>query len=481
MRLNQYFITDNQSTNVEDFNRHKFNEFTVYNHENLNVSFEETTDVKVLLLGYIINPFVTELSNLKITKQLSKLTTKQAVLEYLEKCSGRFVLLISICNDTFVITDCMALRQVYYYFKDDFTYLSSNEKLLLDTLNLEPEISTEKKALVKDTVFLNIQEHWFLSESNWDNRLKRLAPNQLLNIIYKKTERIPLYNIDTLSYEAVIKESSTILNNSLLAVSKRYKLSVPITSGYDSRLMLAAGLAEGLKMENFIFNREGTYVKRDVASAKELAKEFNLNFKVITTEVLNQDFINDYNKQFIVPRLLQKTQNIQWFKNNLKSKEKINIVGIGGGLLKAFYNEDKFITIDNIIKEVDVDCNNINKKAVSEWLESTTHYAKKYNINLSDLFFLEIRTGLWASKTSLELDYAELEEFSPFNNRYFIYSLLKNTTIDQRKSLRFYKDLLEQTYSGITTISLNPDTWRDIIKKIVFYDSYKKWFHKIKY
>lgn len=477
MRLNQYFITNNTTIKVDGFNKVNCKDFFIYSHKNLSVTLAENKNCNLAILGFIINPFQPNLSNLDITKHITNLGSKNEILSYLEKCSGRFVLLINLNKDTFVVNDFMAQRQVYYYFKDHFTYLSSNEKLLLDTLNLTPEISNKKQNLSNDPVFLNIQEHWFLDLTSWDNRLHQLLPNHILNCKTKITERIPFYNKESLTYNNVVNQSSFIIKKSILAISKRYKLQVPITSGYDSRLMLAACLSENLKMKNFIFNRKGTYVKRDVKTAKILAKKYDLNFNIIDPKQLSEDFISKFKSQFIIPRILQKTQNIQWFKNNKQEEKHINIVGVGGGLLKAFYNQNKFNSAEEIIKEVSVNKNKNNLEAILKWLKTI----KNNRLNKSDLFFLEIRTGLWANKTALELDFAELEEFSPFNNKYFVYSILDNTSIKQRKTLQFYNDLLEQTHLEITSIPLNPKTWRDIIKKIIFYDNYKKWIHKIKY
>jgi len=480
MRLNQYFITDDSSIKVEGFNNVSFNEFTIYSHSNLSINIEESTYSKIALLGFIINPFKPELSNKSIAEELSTLTSKDDILSYIEKCSGRFVLFITNKTETFLVNDFMALRQINYIFKNKFSYISSNEKLLLDTLNLNPKISRHKKALSTNPVFLNVQEHWFLDSTNWDSRIQSVLPNHLLDLKLKKTKRFLNYNIEKTNYSEALKQSTTLLKQSLLAISKRYNVIFPITSGYDSRLMLASALSMNIKMKNFIFNRKGTYIKRDVETAKILAKKYNLDFKIITPKNLQQDFITNFKTQFLVPRILQKTQNIQWFKNQQNTKSAINIVGIGGGLLKAFYNND-FNNVSKIIKEVGVDNNKENNHAITEWVESAEPYAKLNNISLSDLFFLEIRTGLWASKTALELDFAEIEEFSPFNNRYFVYNLLKNTSAQERKSLKFYNDLLEETYKGISEIPLNPKTWRDIVKKAIFYDAYKKWIHKIKY
>ena len=56
--------------------------------------------------------------------------------------------------------------------------------------------------------------------------------------------------------------------------------------------------------------------------------------------------------------------------------------------------------------------------------KSARTYVDKNNLLISDLFYLEVRLGKWGNKMVHEMDFASVEEFTPYNNRYLLFSLL---------------------------------------------------------
>ena len=479
MKINQYFITNDTSISLDatDFGLNKIDDYQVYNHKNLKANRFEYESNALVVLGDIFDSFNPDYSIDEIGEELIKCLTFDELLQHLDKLTGRFVLFVKINEAYYVLSDFFCQRQVYYWLINGKVYASSSPKLILDSLHLKVEMDAEKRTLNTSNYFLKIHEHWLLGETDWDSRLKKLLPNHYLNISQKVIKRIPVFVSKTEDKKRVQEEALTILKNSIEAYSKRYALLLGLTSGYDSRLLLATSYSLRHIIKYFTFSRNDTYVKRDVAIAKRLAKKYSLNYQEIETEDLSQDFITEFESQFIIPRLLDKTKNIQWFKNQ-KLQNTAVVSGNGGALIRSIYNDNSFTNGLSICKTIEYEPSEININALNSWLKSVKEYSAENKLLISDLFYLEIRLGKWGSKMVHEMDISDVEEFSPYNNRYLMYSLLLNYNQEERKTITL--NLLEQSLEGVTTIPFNPKTWKDTIKKIIFYEYYKKWIQRIK-
>lgn len=484
MKRKQYFITNNQEITVsyKGFCKYSVPDYAIFYHQDLDFTSSHIDDQHIVLLGFIINPYEPTHSNQQIVDVLLTHKTQKELFKALELLSGKYVLFYVSKDEQILVTDCFAERQLYYWKKKDAYYISSSDKLLLDILDLTPEVAAPKEQLKESPLFLNIHEHWFLSEEDWDDRFKKLLPNHFLDIKRHETKRLPIFVNSTLDEHSVTQEIQKLLKNTMEAITLRYDaIYLPITAGYDSRLLLTASTDWKEKIKYYIFNTGKTYVVRDVKIAIKLAHYFQLNFKEIKLNELTKGFKKEYANYFIVPRFLSKTRNIAWFKNNIK-KPSINLSG-GGDYLRGFYSEDDFTSIKKILAAIEHEDLPIHTDAIKKWLTSAMPYAKEYNVRISDLFYHELRMGKWASKMYHESDMTAMEYFSPLNNRHMVYSILLNIPESKRHASTspFYRTLMEGMLPDSTKIPFNPKTWRDHIKGMIPYHLIKKQFRLLRY
>jgi hypothetical protein len=479
MKINQYFITNDIEISIEDdaFSVLNIDSFNLFVHKNLKLEHVSDNGNELVILGDVFNPLKPNDTNQIIAKVLVGLKSFDELLKATDKLTGRYVMFTKIRGSYHLLSDFFCQRQAYYWIDDQKLYVSSSDKLLLDCLGLELKMDEVKIKLSRSNYFLKIHEHWLLDEKDWDNRLKKLLPNHSLNISKKIAERIPIYSsrlIDKISFE---EEALVTFKNSILAYSKRYSLILGLTSGYDSRLLMSSSITLNKLIKYFTINRKDTYVKRDVYVARRLAKRYKLNYETIQIENLSEAFRIEFEQQFLVPRVLDKTKNIQWFKN--KNLQNTTIVsGNGGAIIRSIYKETDFENSNTICKALELEPNEYNLNAIDSWLSSARPFAKENGLLISDLFYLEVRLGKWGNKMVHEMDISGVEEFSPYNNRNLMYSILLNYNEEERKTITL--NLLEQSLEGVTEIPFNPKTWKDTVKKIIFYEYYKKLIQKIK-
>ena len=484
MNRKQYFITNDQEITIsnKEFCKYSVPNYSIFCHQDLDFTIASIDDVHIVLLGFIIDPYQPEATNQEITDRLANCTTKTDFFKSLEVFTGKYAVFYSSKECEILMTDFFSERQLYHWKNKEYYYISSSDKLILDTVGLAAKISSEKESLITSALFLNINEHWLLSEEDWDERIKKLIPNHYLDLQQNNTKRLPIFVSNQLDEKEVLDAFKTYLQNVMKAITLRYtSIYFPITAGYDSRLLLAASIQWKAKMNYYIFNSGKTYVLRDVKIAKRIARKFQLPFKEIIVPEMSASFKKEYATHFIVPRFLSKTRNIAWFKNHI-TEPTINISG-GGGNLKGVYNEEKFTSIQAICKEIEYDKLPIHKKALEKWLLKAKPYAEKYNIPLNDLFFQELRMGKWASKMYHEADITSVDYYSPLNSRHIMYMAFLNIPDTRRHmpSSILFKTLMEDMLPGTTKIPFNPKTWRDYVKSMIPYDRIKKQVRLLRY
>jgi len=415
--------------------------------------------IHILLCGYILDPFEPELTNEQILYSLCESSADtQSLIKNLQKYSGRYVLLYKNKTEFVALTDALGLRQLYYFIDEGNTIISSSPKLILEFLNWEPEISEELKNLL-DSEDYKLNESPWLGEYWYDKRVKKIIPNHYLDLIGEQVFRTPLF-IQPLSEEETLDYARTVLTGSLKAVSNRFeRIMQPLTAGWDSRLILSASISLADKIEYYVFiNNPGELRGSDVIIATGLASKLNLNFKIISTVELKKEFLEDYSKICIYPRVLPKTSNIQWHYFENKNKNAVNINGNGGEIVRRFFyyyeRKDGAVDIETLLK-----CRPYNwffKSEVEKWYSETFSYANEYKIGLLDLFYWEQRMGHWHALYQYEQDVA-IEEFSPFNNKNLLLTLLR---IDPDKRIKsnclFCKEIIRELLPEILDEPVNP-------------------------
>ncbi|WP_375239275.1 hypothetical protein [Aurantibacter sp.] len=473
MRLNQYLITNNPSIKIEGFNTQLFNGYTIHSDTSLKTSLSYKLN-NICIIGYIFNPITNENCTKNIADILSNLDNEDAILEYIEQCSGRFLILFKTNNDIKIINDFLGTRRVFYFKENANHYISSCDKLLLGYSQKKLNINSKVKDLKDNALFLKVQEHLFVGDTEWDQDFKILQPNHILNINSFKANRIKIYCTKKLLVPELVTLNAKIIDRTIKHIDKIGSYKIALTAGIDSRVLVGSVIKNKLKSVFFTFTRNDAYVKRDNIIAEKICKTFNLKHQSIKLKPLTNEFLNEYKSQFTFPRILGKTKNIQWLKYNYNKK--YIITANGAGIIKSPHNY-LFKIKDYRDKRIGHLQNEDEKKDyLNKWINSNKDYIKKYNFQASDLFYLEEILSKFVAKWSYELDFSNVEDISPYNNKYLIYSILFNTTPIQRpkSGALIQKELLSYYDKKLLSIPINPKILKDYIKQILLYNQTKK-------
>ena len=426
MFINQYLIHQEDRLLVQGYNKISFCGFTIEHDPNLNLIISEFNKRSIVLFGYIIDPLNPKKSDSNILKELCEISiSNEAFFSGLQRFSGRYVIFYKYEDQFIVLSDALGLRQIYYYTRNDTFVLSSSPELILKSFLIEPTIDPRISSLLENDEYKFHESPW-LGDKWIDKRIQKVLPNHYLDIFKKNIHRTPFF-IKSLSKTLTVEYASEILKGSLTAIKDRYeKVLIPLTSGWDSRLILGASAHLKSLIEYYIFINDSKQMNSpDAVISSRLAENLDINFKIIHPASLNSDFKKKFSDIFLYPRILPKTRHIQWHYYNNIDRNAININGSGGEILRRvyqYYEKKGGVDIDTLLRTRVY--NDFFKSEIEEWYSKTIDFVDSYNLQILDLFYWEQRLGNWHALFDYEQDIA-IEEFTPFNNKDLLLSILQ--------------------------------------------------------
>ncbi len=460
MYTNQYIIVsrDYKLKNMS-LKSVEFDKFCIYAHSKLNVTIVNRAMVKIALIGYIINPFSPDDTNEEIIGKLAdKCSTVNEFFNEIDILSGRYILLFK--NDTsFIIAgDACHLRQIYYGFLEDTIVLTSSPKLFLDAFNYKLRISKEKLEFINNPNYLKQESIW-LGDESIDNRLEKLLPNHYLDVESRVKQRIPFFQHNFSNEEQILGYVSVILTNTFTSLVKRHNVMQALTAGLDSRVLLAASRSVKDKIQYYVFD-ESSGKAPDAWVPGNLSRKLNFDFQILQPGELRTDFISEFNKEHVIPRILKKTAHIQYHYDCKYGSDVINVNGNGAEIVRCYYGyTGRKISFD-ILFTFAASLNHTKipffKEQLEKWYPDASQYAKDHGIPLLDLFYWEHKLGNWHALWQCEQDIA-LEEISPFNNRSLLSAFFEIHPKKRRSpDYTFFGELSKYLWEDVLSEPINP-------------------------
>lgn len=474
MEINQYFISNVPFTYPQNGRTFSFGNFTLWAHENLEITSLKKTSQELLLLGFIFDPDFPQKSNFEILEDLvEKLEMKSdSFFNHINKLTGRFVLLFKTDDIIMILNDAAAQRQVFYRFQNDDFYATSSPKLFYEATNFEFKIPAEKIKILKSKRF-KVLEEWFPGDEYVDSYLKRLLPNFFINLESQSVKRIP-FQVQNISKQELKENIKNQIFGSIEASALRFgKILFGVTAGSDSRLVFNSMPLEE-KIEYFLYKRESEN-DIDFKIAKKLTQKKKINLSVIQPEKLSDSFLKFYKAQFLYPRILSKLRNIQWLKNNFKNSNALIITGYAGELYRNCTNtlnpyQHHFSTSKDFIDYLYYPKTEYLDNSMKSWMRSAEEYLKNCkNLSFLDLFHWEHHMALYGGKYTYEQDLSGVELFCPLANRQIILNLIHNTTSKERSAPNgVIYQIIDETSPEWKGIPYNPKPIRKKLKDFVF-------------
>ena len=441
-------------------------------HCDLPLVVKEENNKLIAIIGIAIDPFHPQDNEKEILNQLFKQSNNIfSLFEETTPLSGRWVILYQDINNSFLFTDPCGFRQVFYAWDDAERWCASQPELIRQKFDLNFGNDPDMLEFIHRSDFSSRESPWFGNRTIYQECF-HLLPNHYLDL--KQCNQVRFYPstpLPKLDSHQIIQEVSEILQGTFEALTRRYELKMALTSGWDSRLLLAGSKKYADRILYFT-DKKGIITEKhpDVRVAKNLAEEFGLRYKIMNSEIDPPGwFISLLSNNVTGARILPKTRMI--YEKYINSEETVYINGNGGEIFRNYY--DKACQQDleklGIEKIVQLMGYKDHPKFVLETLQDWAKGLKSNNsfgINLLDLAYWEHRLGNWGAQFPAEQDIAA-EEISPFNCR-----LLINLMLSAPRELRCAPDyylitqIIHNLWPEIMTFPINPQRKTNLFERI---------------
>ena len=454
---------------------------TLHAHPDLLVTQRERGGVELTLLGFAIDPHHPARSDADVLDDLLDRAGRAAnVLEQTDHLGGRWALVAVDADDALLFGDACGFRQAVYATNGGETWCASQPLLLGEAIDLvdDPEAVG---GFVESRFFRRDKEGWWPGDRTRYAGVRTLLPNHVLDLAAGDARRFwPFAPLEPRSLESGVERGNAVLEGMMAAAHRRFPLTIALTAGIDSRMLLAPSREIANEVSFFThlhYGLDETHV--DVVVPKKLSARLGFEHRVIDC-VRPKAFSTSADPEVVAYRelYLANTSNshLGWGSISYTLSREIPDDHV---VVKANANP---VTKGNYRRKVATEATDLdtlpealagylhmggNAFAVREfrhWAEASVGHAERYGYDLLDLFQQEQREGRWQAGDQLERD-LDHETFVPFNSREY-FSTLLGVAPEHRRTppRRLHREMVRALWPEALRVPINPLTPRQKVR-----------------
>ncbi len=447
-------------------------------HPDLNFYKAEDKNNTLVLLGYILDPYHTDLGDQEIVNSLLKTSSDiNDLFESVAVMGGRYVVIANINGESIIFNDSVGYRQVYYHTDDKGKIWCASQPGRIGDAIGKTENNEISNELNKIDLFKNTSEYWLPGRLTTYKDIFHLLPNHYFDFNKKKVYRFwPRTKYNPISISEIAKDSSNLMQGILESAANRFDIACSLTAGADTRVILAASRNIVEKMHFFTH----THPKLDengldILIPKRILGDIGLKHHVVKyDDKMDDSFKVPFYRNTQMPRLFKGINAYTIYKYFTHiNNEMLVCNGEIGGIAKRFYRMPYFLPLNGKVLSILTlmqGSKNI-EESFEHWLESA-RIAEEYGIHILDLLYIEGRMASWSAMTTCEYDIA-FDSLSPFNCRKIIQNILYAPK-KYRKSGAYYihNSLIQHMWPELQKYPVNPSVGSiDFIRKKLDYSS----------
>lgn len=460
----------------------------LYSHPDLDVTFKEFRQLKLVLLGYIFDPVCYEKNNEEILADIiKKAETFDSFLDAIKGYTGQYVFIYLNDESHHVIHDALALREIYYC-------TSINRAICGSQPNLISEYSDPPLRFSNDKAIQNFRDHdlinmragrFWIGDETYFNGIKHLLPNHYLEATGLQAKRYwPREKLSPVGLDEAVHNSCSFLQGALKAAAHRSELMMAVTSGTDSRTLLAASREISGHIYFFINKHIGLGIKHpDIYVPSAIFRRLNIPFHI---HQLEGEIDEEFKKIFLSNTFMSTDLNLAaiynvYYKHH---NQRLNILGVGEIGRTFFGDEPRNIDGYYLARSVKIKNSPYAVEQCQRWLDSTLPVARRCGVNTMTLLLWEQLLGNWGTVGNSESDIA-IEEFDPFNSHLLYETLLG---VDKKYSKYgesiIFREMIRAMWPELLEYPINPpykksDYVRIILTKTGIFAPLKSMTYKV--
>jgi len=466
---------------LKDWNCLEIGKYRLYTHPDLIVTTRKQQSRSVILLGSIFDPYNPLWTNEEIISEVvNSSITSSDLIKAIKPYFGRYVIIYKDDTTFTVMHDALGQKEIYYCEKPN-KIICGSQPNLLDKYSSPKLGYTRDKAVLKfyekDIKQARLGRLWVGDETYFQD-VKHLMPNHFLNLHSMSVERYwPNRRLDRIDLDVASTKLCDYLQGAMKAVTVRNKVMVAVTSGFDSRSLLAA--SKDIKDEVYFFvNKEPRLSERssDLVISRKIFEMLKQPFKVhkVSTQV-DEEFKKIYFENvFLSTDLILPANYNVYFKNH---QNKVNLDGTGE-IGREYYGEvprelDRYF----LARSMKYKNSHYVVEQCEKWLNEVRDVAVKHNVDILKLLFWEFVMGNWCALAHSEAEIS-IEQFDIYDSHHICEIMLSVGSVGDD----LFKRMIRQMWPELLEFPFNPpDTLKDWIKNLLNKTGIFKYLQRLLY
>ena len=475
----QFLLTSRDIEGLYSWKRHEIcnGEKKLYVHPDLDCTVIEQGHRRLVFLGYIFDWQNPEYGNDKILGRIFEENEYfddllRATFEY----SGRFAAIYEDEDICSMFHDAGGQREVYYHVGENGVSCASQLPIMEKFLEVEQTDNEQALALYGSDAFIRSKKQWVGEETIYKG-VKALRPNFYLDISGGKAVRYwPKEPLEGRSLEWASEKGARMLKGFLKAANMRNNIMMPVTAGWDSRMLLAASRDISDEVKYFIIKFPWMDKSHeDIAVPKRLMSRLGKSFEIVES---GENVDEGFQDVFCQNTAYCRTENLVGIYNVFYKKypEYMSISSHVSEVIRNYRGSikspnGKAFSIEVGYKEG----NDYAEKMCQAWIDKNIQFTREMNIDPFVLFYWE--EGLiWEASHRTETDIA-IEEYCPFSCRTLLEMFASvDHSYRNKYTCPLYKRIMEKLWPHVVSEPINP-SFKNTVKGILVS---MDWFYMVK-
>jgi hypothetical protein len=414
------------------------------------------------LLGCILDPNDPVASDNEILdKLLQGFTTISDLIESTSAYGGRWVIIATQREKTWLFADALGLRQTFFTPQPHggSIWIGSQPGTLAECLDLD--MSAAAAEFTQSLEFRTHEEYRWPATSTPFSEVKHLLPNHYLDLGSGQAIRYwPDVALEPVSPDEAVDRLAHLLPGLVKAAALRFDLALGITAGWDSRLVLAAS-REICDRLDYVTIQQGRMSDKanDIKIPTRLLGQLGLTHTVVKSlPCMSPEFSYRFKRSvYLAHDHYGKDAEaiLAWSK-----RRKAAMTGSGAEVGRCSFRaqmpdlDTRRITACDLARLQKMGDSRFAIEAFEEWLKGV---GDRRGSELLDLFEWEQGHGNWLSMTQLEFDSVWQDIFTPYNCRDVLTTLL---SVDERYRRKpeylLYRMAIERLWPDVMAEPINP-------------------------
>ena len=383
---------------------------------------------ELVLLGFMLNPDEVDWNNQEVLNAIGANAKGDfdVVIQETYRKGGRWLLFYHKDDVYHVFADPAGLRSFFYIADPNYELIAASQSNLITDYQPFEISETARTDFLETSAYTEQIEYMIPAGFSLYDEIKHLIPNHYFNLSLRQSIRFfPNTEKPRYTFEEGVDIVTGIFEKLMIAASKRFKLALAVTAGYDSRIMMAAtrNLPETKYYTLKYYKLDET--SNDIAIPHKMIEKVGRVHEIFDcTEPMPTEFEELYTAN--VHCAHPAWGNIAYGLSKHFPEGHVAVKGNCGEIGRRYYYKFDYPGYEGpalLTKLAHYEATPFGQEALRMWYEEINPAVEKYDYELLDFLYWEFRQGSWQSMSQLEWDIVQ-EVFVPLNCRAVVQTML---------------------------------------------------------